>query len=142
MTGFSSYLRLFCAFFTVAVLNTSSAAWAETAQTPDAPPVAVKPIFNKGRSDRNFGGVGPYYPEQAAQHGIGGGVLLSCLRAADDALKGCKILDEAPKGEHFGDAALLMAMRGWMRAPLAAGETPSVADEPILVLVPFSPSRR
>lgn len=102
--------------------------------------MAVKPIFNKGRSDRHFGGVGPYYPEQAAQHRIGGGVLLSCVRAADDTLKGCKVLDEAPKGEHFGDAALLMAMRGWMKAP--ASDTPPVADAPILILVPFSPSRR
>lgn len=141
MARLSNFSRILCAAFGVSALA-SSAAWAETAQPADAPPVAVKPIFNKGRSDRYFGGVGPYYPEQAAQHGVGGGVLMSCLRAADASLKACKILDEAPKGEHFGDAALLMAMRGWMKAPPAMGDAPPVPDAPILVLVPFSPSRR
>jgi hypothetical protein len=107
------------------------------AQTP---PDAVKPIFNKGRSDRYFGGVGPFYPERAAQHGVGGGALLSCVRGKADALKACRLLDETPKGENFGDAALLMAAKGWMKAPPATAGLG--IDAPMLVQVPFTPSRR
>ena len=47
-----------------------------------------------------------YYPDGAARRAITGSATLSCAVAARGTLRACRIVDETPLGEGFGEAAL------------------------------------
>lgn len=50
--------------------------------------------------------LGRLYPRLALERNISGGATLLCEVAANGAVRACSVIDEAPKGRGFGDAAL------------------------------------
>jgi TonB family protein len=50
-----------------------------------------------------------YYPIYAAMTGVEGHATLECRVSAEGSLYGCRVTEETPIGEHFGEAALAMA---------------------------------
>jgi protein TonB len=53
--------------------------------------------------------IGRLYPRRAAEAGLGGGATLMCEVVGDGSVRGCVVIDEAPKGRGFGEAALASA---------------------------------
>jgi TonB family protein len=101
-----------------------AAAFSADEGTEQADPAPV--VFE--RQDR----VGPYYPAVAAQNGVTGFAILDCSVADNGVLKGCQTVEESPKGENFGAAAQVMAMRKRIRAA-----EPYTVGQRLKVRVPF-----
>jgi TonB family protein len=66
-----------------------------------------------------------YYPERAYRSGIQGQALISCAVDEQARLKSCILLDEQPRNQNFGDAALLLASRDLVNPPTG---TPTQKD--------------
>lgn len=79
---------------------------------PTAPPLppgppAPKMIRNPSWAARpSAAQMAKLYPRLAAERGIGGAATLMCEVAAGGEVRNCAIVDEAPKGRGFGEAAL------------------------------------
>ena len=56
-----------------------------------------------------------YYPEAAQRKNLPGRAVFECQVVADGSLTGCKVIEESPPGEGFGDAALKLAALFRMR---------------------------
>jgi TonB family protein len=97
-----------------------------------AVPVAFEPRARREKAFESFGPVGPYYPAAAAQKGVTGFAILDCKVAEGGVLKSCTIVNESPRGENFGPAAMVLAMRKRIRAA-----EPYVVGERLKVRVPF-----
>jgi TonB family protein len=50
-----------------------------------------------------------YYPENAARNGVSGWAAIQCLATDKGLLANCRVLGEAPRDQHFGDAALKLS---------------------------------
>lgn len=121
---------------------------------PDMPATVTVPIQFKlpprelvatfPKVDRNyaaFGDAGPYYPIAAIDRRIGGYAVLACDLAADGALTGCTVAEEAPAGVGFGEAAQRMAQAGYIVGEARQGAA-STSREPVRVLTPFGKPRK
>jgi protein TonB len=75
------------------------------------PETARRPVFNTG----------DYYPQRAADEGIGGRVVLTCTVSADGSLRDCVVDSESPTGHGFGSAALRAAQKLRMRTTTVDG---------------------
>jgi len=64
-----------------------------------------------------------YYPEQAQRKHEGGRATFECKVAVDGSLVDCKVLEESPQGDGFGEAALKVAALFKMR-PLTKDGVP------------------
>jgi len=53
--------------------------------------------------------LGRVYPDRAVDKDVSGAATLLCSVAADGSMVGCTVIDEAPKGWRFGQAALAAA---------------------------------
>lgn len=114
------------------------------AAAQEAAPLSVRePVFQRQKTGeyRWLGGPGPYYPARAAQGRLNGSATLACRAAATGVLTDCAVVAEAPKGENFSDAALLMAKRGWLTAAPHLVDGQPVDGEEVLVTVPFQVRR-
>ncbi len=112
-----------------AILVAAVSAVAVLMQAPAAAdPGRVSPVYDAvfaplKRSEaqyKHLGPVGPWYPERAAEAGHGGGAVIDCLVGEGGRLTKCAIILEKPKGEDFGNAAMVMARSGHITAPPAA----------------------
>lgn len=108
---------------------------ARAADDPAAPPREVR-FPHKPTGYADVGPVGPYYPERAARAGQTGVALIACQVAAEGALTACALVGDRPAGQNFGDAAMMMAKRGWILAAPRADGKPD-AGEVAQFVVPF-----
>ena len=88
-------------------------------------------------SYRDFGPVGPYYPEGAARKNIQGSAQLNCHIGSDHRLDDCRVVSETPAEIGFSDAALIMAKRHWIVATPKADGAAEASDERGLFTVEF-----
>ncbi len=63
------------------------------------------------------------YPDSAASRNLSGRATISCVVKADGNLRDCKIDQESPPNEGFGNAALRMAAKFQLSADVAPGTT-------------------
>jgi len=77
------------------------------------------------------------YPAHARTHSISGAAIIRCGVKPDGWLTDCKVIDEAPPGEEFGKATLLLSRRMRIqmddRSAIPAGTITS--DIPIRFLI-------
>jgi TonB family protein len=83
-----------------------------TASEPSgqAPPVITNPRVLTAPTEAQLASV---YPERAARNQTPGKARISCAVSKAGELHDCRVLDEAPRGNGFGNAALKLA--GWFR---------------------------
>lgn len=107
---------------------------APAAASPAVHEVRFAPLKREWSSYSRLGPAGPYYPDDAAQAGVGGHVIIQCKVAEGGALDDCRVLAEKPTKYNFGAAATVLAKRGriFIADDTAAGET-------VVVHVPFQP---
>ncbi|WP_304191122.1 hypothetical protein [Phenylobacterium aquaticum] len=96
----------------------------------------------RGRRGEAFNGAGPYYPDRAFRNRVGGEAALDCQLSVDGRLHDCQAAWEYPLGEHFSDAARVMAQAGAITAAPRLIDNRPVADERVRVIVPFGSLRR
>jgi TonB family protein len=77
------------------------------------------------------------YPSAAASAGVAGGAHVRCVATAAGLLQDCSVVDEAPSGQGFGGAALMLAAGMEMRPTALSGQ--SVAGRNVTFPVKFSP---
>jgi TonB family protein len=102
--------------------------------TEQVEPAAVifEPLKGREKVFERLGPVGPFYPEAAARRGVTGFAVIDCKVGDGGMLKNCKPVEESPKGENFGAAAQVMAMRKRIRAA-----EPYTVGQSLKVWVPF-----
>lgn len=61
------------------------------------------------------------YPARAAEAGVGGSATLTCAVAGTGFVSACKVVNESPSGQGFGNAALKLAPFFQMRPKMEAG---------------------
>jgi len=69
-------------------------------------PVIKRPDWASRPSGEDFA---DNYPEAAAERGVGGKATLLCRVRIDGRLNDCKVVEESPPGECFGEAAMKLA---------------------------------
>jgi TonB family protein len=77
------------------------------------------------------------YPPQALKDHVAGKVALACRVTAQGRLADCSVLDEAPAGQGFGDAALKLAPQFQMQPMLRDGDPTD--DGHIVLPISFGP---
>lgn len=77
-----------------------------------------------------------YYPEHAARHEIPGKATITCKVSASGLLERCKVVEEAPAGEHFGEAALKLAPKFRMIPPDDPTVAPGTVTVPLIFAIP------
>lgn len=75
-------------------------------QVRPRPAVIVAPDWRRRPGADEFA---RYYPESALRRELGGRATISCLVAANGALRDCAVASETPVGEGFGPAAIKLA---------------------------------
>jgi hypothetical protein len=80
------------------------------------------------------------YPEDAALRGLGGDTIQDCAVGADGRLTDCRLIEELPVGQHFGEAARKLAARFRMALTSCSGDP--VAGRRISVPIRSVPARR
>lgn len=65
-----------------------------------------------------------YYPDEAIDRSVSGRVVLVCLTRLDTRVEGCEVVEEAPIGMGFGDAALRMAKAEFRLKPATENGKP------------------
>ena len=122
--------------------------WAQPVSPDAAPQPTEEPIptreaiFKRSPMQyRRLGGPGPYYPEIAERHGVRGYTVLHCALLANGRLQDCTVVDEAPKGVFFAEAALVMAQKGWLSAKPRLVDGQPVDEPRVQVVVPFQAKR-
>jgi len=77
------------------------------------------------------------YPRKAAEAGVGGRATLDCRFGADGWIKGCLVIDEAPRGKGFGKAAQSMARL--FRGPAVWADGKTTNGSHVQIPVGFDP---
>lgn len=77
-----------------------------------------------------------YYPDHAQRIGIPGKATINCAVMADGHLGGCVVIEESPKGEHFGDAALRVSEKFRMIPPDDSKASPETVTIPLVFALP------
>ena len=67
---------------------------------------------------------------------------MACRAAATGVLTQCRVVAETVRGEHFGDAARIMAQRRWLTVTPRFEDGQPVDGEEIIVFVPFQAESR
>lgn len=103
-----------------------------------APAIIVNPDWLEKPSGED---VARHYPDLAAQLGLGGRATISCAVAASGAVVNCNVVQEAPEGLGFGQAAQSMAPIFRMNPKLKDGTPVSggTVRIPIRFAIPESP---
>ena len=78
-------------------------------------------------SFRQYGPVGPYYPERADRMNLHGSAQINCHVNEKRQLSDCRVAAETPPEAGFGEAALRMASQHWI---LAAKRLDGAAEAP------------
>jgi protein TonB len=72
----------------------------------EAPPSAAPPPGRDWWTVLPPGSLPPIFPAHAWIHGLEGSALIACEVKATSELTACSVLEEKPRGEEFGKAAL------------------------------------
>lgn len=107
-------------------------------RTGPAPPFRAARFDKTHRSQSRLGAVGPYMPVVAIDAKRNGTAVVECRLAADGRLSHCWMVSEAPENLHFGDAALRMALSGWLKAEPDQVDGQPVDGELVQVSVDFT----
>lgn len=104
------------------------AACVVTAHAQDfAPPTGAEAV-DMQRFCARTEGQARFFPRRALERGRSGVAAIDCALNEEGSLQTCVIIDEAPTGFGFGDAALRIACR----FPVSAFETTSANNTPYL----------
>jgi len=102
--------------------------------TPDRPIRSPAFATSDGRVSitdarfRKLAPIGPYWPDNALRMGLAGRTAIDCQVGDKGALNNCAIVGEATSHPMFGEAALAMARRGWMKAGPPPADVAAPAD--------------
>lgn len=111
------------------------------AEVAAPPAVVTNPHWIRKPTGEDFARV---YPDAAAAKNLSGRAIVSCTASADGSLKDCKIDQEFPPNEGFGEAAIKLAREFRMSADLGPGASLEGGHVkiPIRFLLPggFNPS--
>ncbi len=77
-----------------------------------------------------------YYPSHAARNDISGKATISCEVTSGGLLTACKVVEESPPGEHFGEAALKLAPKFRMIPPDDPNAAPGTVTVPMVFQIP------
>jgi TonB family protein len=77
-----------------------------------------------------------FYPRHAARNNISGKAKISCTVTASGLLEQCRVIEESPVGEHFGEAALRLSSKFRMIPPDSPDAAPGTVTIPIVFQVP------
>lgn len=77
-----------------------------------------------------------FYPEHAARNEIRGKATITCQVSSGGMLEQCKVVEESPPGEHFGEAALKLAPKFRMIPPDDPNTPPGEVTVPLVFEIP------
>jgi TonB family protein len=85
------------------------------------------------------------YPEMAQRLALNGRAVLSCAVAPNATLEDCRVIEETPPGQGFGDAAMKLATRfrlkTWDRSTggrVRGARTPSLGEPAARIVLPIA----
>ena len=81
------------------------------------------------------------YPAHAQRREIGGKAVIHCRVADDGGLRDCQVVEEAPRGEDFGVAALALSQKFRMIPPDGPTPRPIEVSVPIIFKIPGHEAR-
>jgi protein TonB len=108
---------------------------AMAAETP--PPTPNTLIVPDWRRKATGADLMKVYPSRALRRGVSGAAIVGCSVSAEGEMTDCRVIEEAPVGEGFGDAALKLMPRFLMR-PATRGGIP-VEGGWVRIPIRFSP---
>lgn len=108
----------------------------DLATSPPAPnPTVTAPDWRRKATGADAMKV---YPSRALRRGISGGAIVKCMVDREGTLVDCSVVDEAPPGQGFGEAALKL-MHFYTMRPMTRDGLPvdgGTVRMPILFTIP------
>lgn len=120
----------------LAIASTLLIAQASTAPASGGQPQVVTPDWLRKPTVDELTRV---YPRDALRHNVSGRAVFSCQVTEKGELTDCKVLQETPPNEGFGEAALKLAPSFLMRPPTRGGIP--VGGATVVVPIQFGFSR-
>lgn len=109
--------------------------------TPTAQPPPPRPaVMGRYRPDwlekPSGEDMADYYPSHAARNAISGKATINCQVTTGGLLEQCRVVQESPPGEHFGEAALKLAPKFRMIPPDDPNVSPGEVTVPLIFQAP------
>ena len=106
------------------------------AQTPPPRPAVMGPYRPDWLEKPTGDDMAEYYPSHAARNDISGKATITCKVTSGGLLTECKVVEESPLGEQFGEAALKLAPKFRMIPPDDPNVAPGEVTVPLIFHIP------